>query len=52
MCVDAWRGGGIVEETGILSTGLCFEERGFRRLPGANREVLRFRSQNEGDGVG
>lgn len=23
-------------ETGILSRGLCFEERGFRRLPGAH----------------
>lgn len=27
---------GVVGETGILSRGLCFEERGFRGLPGAH----------------
>lgn len=33
---------GVVGKTGILSRGLCFEERGFRRMPGANREHLDF----------
>lgn len=34
-----WMFVGVVGKAGILSRGLCFEERGFRRMPGANRST-------------